>query len=205
MFEKLILIIGAPLMFVNTFGGIVALIWLIIIGDYWYLIGAGVFSLFFSAFGLAILMLPSTGLQMLGFKLIQKKQKIFGFIFMYLGNLLLLAVFSAWILYVFYFGLINVQKESDLFVVMLWCYGVATGPIHWMASKEGGESISTQIMTFFISLGCLGMTLMISFFYINIFSSMLFFILCVFFSINWMAYEAYRQFKLYGTLETLRK
>ena len=88
---------------------------------------------------------------------------------------------------------------------MLWCYGVATGPIQWMASKEGGESISTQIMTFFISLGCFGMTIMISFFYINIFSSMLFFILCVFFSINWMAYEAYKQFKLYGTLETLKK
>ena len=45
--EKLILILGVPLMFINTFGGIVALVWLIVIGDYWFLIGAGVFALFF--------------------------------------------------------------------------------------------------------------------------------------------------------------
>ena len=198
MFEKLILILGVPLMFINTFGGIVALVWLIVIGDYWYLIGAGIFSLFFSAFGLAILMLPSTGLQMAGFGLIKKNQKFLGFICMYIGNLLLLAVFAAWILYVYYFGLINVQKEADLFPVMLWCYGVATGPIQWMASKEGSESISTQIMTFFISVGCFGMTVMISLFYVNIYLSMIFFILCVFLSINIMAYEAYKQFKLLG-------
>lgn len=73
--EKLILILGVPLMFINTFGGIVALVWLIVIGDYWFLIGAGVFALFFSAFGLGLLMLPSTAVQMAGFKLIEKKTK----------------------------------------------------------------------------------------------------------------------------------
>ena len=61
-------------MFINTFGGIVALIWLIVLGDYWFLIGSGIFALFFSSFGLAILMLPSTGIQMLGIKLLEKKK-----------------------------------------------------------------------------------------------------------------------------------
>jgi hypothetical protein len=193
--EKFIIFFSIPLLFVNTFGGIVALIWLIIIGGYGFLIGAGILSFFFSAFGLALLMLPATGLQVLGFKLIQKDQKILGLILMYLANLILVSVFSAWILYVYYFGLVNVQSESDLLPVMLWCYGVATGPIQWMASKEGGDSISTQIMTFFISLGCLSMTIMISFFYINVVTSMIVLILCMFFSVNLMAYEAYKYHK----------
>ena len=195
MLENFIIFFSIPLLFVNTFGGIAALIWLIIIGGYGFLIGAGILSFFFSAFGLALLMLPATGLQVLGFKLIQKDQKILGLILMYLANLILVSVFSAWILYVYYFGLVNVQSESDLLPVMLWCYGVATGPIQWMASKEGGDSISTQIMTFFISLGCLSMTIMISFFYINVVTSMIVLILCMFFSVNLMAYEAYKYHK----------
>jgi hypothetical protein len=78
---------------------------LIILGDYWFLIGSGIFALFFSSFGLAILMLPSTGIQMIGIKLLEKKNNFLGFAAMYLGNLLLLLAFSAWILYVYYFGL----------------------------------------------------------------------------------------------------
>ena len=195
--EKLILILGVPLMFINTFGGIVALVWLIVIGDYWFLIGAGVFALFFSAFGLGLLMLPSTGVQMAGFKLIEKKHNVLGYIFLYFGNLLLLAAFASWIIYVYAFGLSNVQNASDLFPVMLWCYGVATGPIYWMASKEGKNSEGTQIMTFFISIGCIGMTIMISFFYVSLYNSMIFFLICVFFSINLLFYESYKISKMH--------
>jgi FtsH-binding integral membrane protein len=184
-------------MFINTFGGIVALVWLIVIGDYWFLIGAGVFALFFSAFGLGLLMLPSTGVQMAGFKLIEKKQKVLGYIFLYFGNLLLLAAFASWIIYVYAFGLSNVQNASDLFPIMLWCYGVATGPIYWMASKEGKNSEGTQIMTFFISIGCIGMTIMISFFYVSLYNSMIFFLLSVFFSINLLFYESYKISKMH--------
>jgi hypothetical protein len=193
--EKLILAVGVPIMFINTFGGIVALIWLIILGDYWFLIGSGIFALFFSSFGLAILMLPSTGIQMIGIKLLEKKNNFLGFAAMYLGNLLLLLAFSAWILYVYYFGLVNTQNKSDLFPIMLWCYGVATGPIFWMASKEGKDSIGTQIMSFFISLGCVSMTILISFFNFSLFSGLLVFIFFVFLSVNLMFYEAYKEFK----------
>ena len=195
--EKLILILGVPLMFVNTFGGIVALVWLIVLGDYWFLIGAGVFALFFSSFGLGLLMLPSTGVQMAGFKLIEKKQNVLGYIFLYFGNLLLLAAFASWVIYVYAFGLSNIQSASDLFPIMLWCYGVATGPIHWMASKEGKDSEGTQIMTFFISIGCIGMTIMISFFYMSLYTSMIFFLICVFFSINLLFYESYKIAKIH--------
>ena len=190
--EKLILLVGIPVMLINTFGGVAAFVWLIILGDYWFLIGAGVLALFFSAFYLGILMLPSTAVQMAGFKLIEKKQNILGYIFMYLGNLLLLAAFTVWIVYVYYFGLSNAQRASDLFPIMLWCYGVSTGPIYWMASKEGKNSEGTQIMTFFISIGCIGMTTLISFFEMSLFNAVIFFLVCVFFCINLMFYEAYK-------------
>ena len=48
--EKLILLVGIPIMLINTFGGIAAFVWLIILGDYWFLIGAGVFALFLVLF-----------------------------------------------------------------------------------------------------------------------------------------------------------
>ena len=192
--DKLILMLGIPLMLINGFGGVVAFIWIIILGGYWHLILAGILALLFSSFGLGLLMLPSTAVQFAGMTLIEKKQNVLGYIFMYLANLLLLAAFAAWILYVYYFGLASVQKEAHLFPIMLWCYGVATGPIFWMASKERNSS-GTDIMTFFISIGCIAMTALISFFGMNLLDAMKVFILCVFISINLMFYEAYKTIK----------
>tara|TARA_X000001036_G_scaffold420584_1_gene441597 strand:- start:422 stop:1051 length:630 start_codon:yes stop_codon:yes gene_type:complete len=196
--DKLILAVGIPLMLLNGFGGIAAFIWLVILGNYWFLIGAGFIALLFSSFALGLLMLPSTAIQFAGIALIEKKQNIIGYIFMYLGNLLLLAAFSAWILYVYYFGLANVQRESHLFPVMLWCYGVATGPIFYMANKEkqsGGSTEGTDVMSFFISIGCFAMTFLISFFDTNLLDAMIIFIICVFISINLLFYEAYKSLK----------
>ena len=198
LMDKIILAVSIPLMLMNGFGGIAAFIWLVILGDYWFLIGAGFIALIFSSFGLGLLMLPSTAIQFAGIKLIEKKQNVIGYIFMYLGNLLLLAAFSVWILYVYNFGLVNVQRDAHLFPVMLWCYGVATGPIFWMASKErqsGGRTEGTDIMSFFISIGCFAMTFLISFFDTSLFNAMLVFIICVFLSINLSFYEAYKELK----------
>ena len=113
---------------------------------------------------------------------------------MYLGNLLLLAAFAAWIIYIYHIGLAHVQIDSHLFPVMLWCYGVALGPIMLMVQKERayGNSEGTEIMAFFISIGCFAMTILISFFDINLFDAMKVFIVCVFISINLMFYEAYK-------------
>ena len=118
--DKLILAVSVPLMLMNGFGGIAAFIWLVILGDYWFLIGAGFIALLFSSFGLGLLMLPSTAIQFAGIKLIEKKQNVIGYIFMYLGNLLLLAAFSVWILYVYNFGLVNVQ---EMHICFLSCFG----------------------------------------------------------------------------------
>jgi len=195
--DKLILMLGIPLMLVNSFGGIVAFIWLVVLGNYWFLIVSGIIALFFSSFFLGLLMLPSTAIHYAGIKLIEKKKNIFGFIFIYLGNLFLLAAFAAWILYIYYIGLTHVEIDSHLFPVMLWCYVVALGPIMWMVKKEraSGNSEGTEIMAFFISIGCFAMTILISFFDINLLDAMKVFILCVFISINLMFYEAYKTIK----------
>ena len=68
--DKLILAVGIPLMLLNGFGGIAAFIWLVILGNYWFLIGAGFIALLFSSFALGLLMLPSTAIQFAGIKLI---------------------------------------------------------------------------------------------------------------------------------------
>ena len=63
-------------MLINSFGGIAAFIWLVVLGNYWFLIVSGIIALFFSSFYLMLLMLPSTAIQFARIKLIEKN-KIF--------------------------------------------------------------------------------------------------------------------------------
>ncbi len=56
-FAKLATVLSAPLGIINMFGGIVAGIWLAILGE-WGLIGYGIAALFISGIGLGIAMMP---------------------------------------------------------------------------------------------------------------------------------------------------
>ena len=147
-FENLAIIISIPITYLNAFSGIVSFVWLGIIGN-WFLVIAGIVSIFISSLIIGFAMMPALGVQVVGTKLLEKRQKLLGIICFYVATLMNMAVISFWVLYVYYFGLINISSQSHILPVTIWAYSVSVGPINYMASKEGSESIATIYMTFF--------------------------------------------------------
>lgn len=194
-FENLAIITSIPITYLNAFSGIVSFVWLGIIGN-WFLVAAGIVSIFISSLIIGFAMMPALGVQVVGVKLLEKKQKLLGIICFYLATIMNMAVISFWVLYVYYFGLINISSQSHILPVTIWAYSVSVGPINYMASKEGPDSIATFYMTFFTSLGCLLNTILISFFDWSLFNSMVVFLICMSICLNIMFYDAYYKIKL---------
>jgi len=194
-FENLAVGVSIPITYLNAFSGIISFVWLGIIGN-WFLVISGIAAIFISHFLLGFAMLPALGVQVAGVKLFEKKQKFLGIVCFYLATILNMAVISFWVLYVYYYGLINIFSQSHIFPVTLWAYSVSIGPINYMASKEGSESIATLYMTFFTSVGCFFNTILISFFGWSLFDAMIVFLICMSICLNIMFYDSYYKVKL---------
>ena len=195
-FQNILIISSVPLWIINSFGGIVSFIWLAILGNYWFLLGLGIAAMFLSSYAFAIAMLPSTGVQLLAMKMFEKKQKLIGLILMYISTILLIAVFAFWVFFIYLTGSINIQAESHIFPVLLWCFAVSVAPIQYMASKEPRDAIGTNIMTLFITLGCILMTTLMSFFQFSLVGAGLVYLGCMTVCINIMFYDAYYKIEL---------
>jgi hypothetical protein len=164
-----VLLASTPLLFLNSFGGIIAFIWLMFAGE-WTLIGYGVLGLLFSAFALSVPFLLSGAIAIAGIKIYQKI-KILGYPFFLLAVLVNILTIIFWVGYVYQFAINNSNNSTSIFAVMLWAYCVSVGPIQYMASKEGRENTASLILTFFTSLGCAWITLSHGLFGINIAAS----------------------------------
>ena len=79
LIKILVNVISTPLLLLNSFGGIIAFIWLAFAAE-WTLIGYGILGILFSAFALSIPFLLSGAIAIVGFKIYQKI-KIFGYPF----------------------------------------------------------------------------------------------------------------------------
>ena len=147
-FAKLATVLSAPLGIINMFGGIVAGIWLAILGE-WGLIGYGIAALFISGIGLGIAMMPGMLFLAPAAALREEGNKAGFYFFGFLGALYTIAVLTVWCVAVLYFFVKQANADS-IIPVLLWSYGVATGSIAWMAQKEmqGGNEYS-MISTFF--------------------------------------------------------
>ena len=159
--ENIISLISLPIMIVNTFGGIIAFIWLIILSE-WSLVITGIAGLFASAFILGFAFLPALAIQGLGWLVFNSKAKFLSYPFFIIAALLNILILIVWTFLVYSYALDNIQSSTPQIVALLWAYGVTVGPVQWMASKEGPEQIGSFIITFFLSLGCLGLTLLMS-------------------------------------------
>ena len=144
--KNLIIISAVPLWIINSFGWIVSFVWLAILGNYWFLLGSGIAAMFLSSYAFAFAMLPSTGVTLLAMKMFEKKQKLIGIILMYISTILLIAVFAFWVFFIYLTGSVNIQAESHVFPVLLWCFAVSVAPIQYMASKEPRDAIGTTVM-----------------------------------------------------------
>ena len=162
LLAQLAVLVSFPILLINSFGGIIAFVWLMFESE-WTLIIQGVLAFFVSSLGLAIAFLPAVGVALIGMFFYKMKIKILAYPIFYISTLLSIAVISIWTLFVFSYALDNSSPETSLIPITLWAYGVAVGPIQYMASKEGSENVSSQLLTTFSTLGSLWMVFAISF------------------------------------------
>lgn len=141
MLERLITIAAVPLGILNAFGGLVAVIWLAILGE-WGTLGYGLVGIFLGAFALGFAMMPGLLFAIPAAMLIDKGYERSGTVIGFLSAIYTALILTTWCMGVLYLFVMRADSQS-LAPVLLLAYGVATGPISWMAQKEsqhgGGE------------------------------------------------------------------
>jgi hypothetical protein len=167
-FSKLAAALSIPLGLLNILGGIVAGIWLAVLGK-WGIIGYGVAALFVSGFGLGIAMMPGLLFAAPAAMLHEKGNKLGFYFFGFLGALYTVAVLTAWCIAVLYFFARQANADS-IIPILLWSYGVATGPIGWLAQKaaQGGGGEGEIISTFFAQVAYVIVILAVFFFSVSL-------------------------------------
>ena len=150
-FAKLLSVLVVPLGILNMFGGIISGIWLAILGE-WGLIGYGILALFVSGMGLGLAMAPGLIFAAPAAAMLEKGNKVGWYFFGLLSTIYTVGILTAWCILV----LVYYTKYADsnsIIPVLIWSYGIATGPIVWLAQKDlqsGNEY--AMITTFFIEV-----------------------------------------------------
>jgi hypothetical protein len=161
----LISALSIPLMILNMLGGIVAGIWLAILGQ-WGIIGIGILVFIVSTSILSFVIMPSILLAAPA-AYCAEKGKTLGLVFFgAISSLYILAIVTIWccgILFLF----VRDATASNLIPKLLWSYGLATGPWAYMASKDahGGDSAGFASMsaTFLAQLAYLTIMILVIF------------------------------------------
>jgi len=122
-----------PLMILNSLGGIVSAVWLLVLGE-WRLIVGGLLVLLAGNFCLIIAFLPSVLVGAPALYFAGKEKWTISNILMLPSILYMNAVITAWCGIVFYFYTSD-STLSDLIPRMIWSYGIATGTLSYLAMK----------------------------------------------------------------------
>ena len=185
---QLAVLVSFPILLINSFGGIIAFVWLMFESE-WTLIIQGIVAFFVSSFIVAIAFLPAFGVAFIGMFFYKMKIKILAYPIFYISTLLNIAVVSIWTFFVFNYALVNSSPETSLIPITLWAYGVAVGPIQYMASKEGSENVGALLLTTFSALGSLWMVFAISFLGYELLTAMWGFLISMTICLNIMFFD----------------
>lgn len=159
----LITALSIPLMILNMLGGIVAGIWLAILGE-WGTIGYGIAAFFVSSFALGLVLMPTMLLAAPAAYCAERGNTVGLLCFGSLASLYTIGVITVWCCGVLFFFLKDATHAS-LIPTLIWSYGVATGPWAYMASKEqqGGSGFASTMATFLAELAYVVIILLILF------------------------------------------
>lgn len=162
----IIALISFPLVLLNIIGGIAALIWLIVLGE-WNAILLGILIMLIGAFVISFLLMPGL-IFMLPISYFAEKNKVFGLaIFGFLNLLYTFAIIAISSYFIFYYITNSVGSEHML-PALIWSYAAATAPWSYMASKEEGargEFNGTQSTLYFAELGLFVVVILLAFFH----------------------------------------
>lgn len=153
-FARALSVLAIPLGIINMFGGIVSGIWLAILGE-WGLIGYGILALIVSGMVIGLAMMPGMIFAAPAAVMLEKGNKFGGYFFGFLSSLYTIGVLVAWCVLVLIYYTKQANHDS-IIPVLIWSYGIATGPITWLAQKDlqGGNEYA-MVSTFFIQVAYL--------------------------------------------------
>lgn len=131
--------LAIPFALLNMFSGIVAGVWLAILGE-WSTIFLGLAILLIGTFAVSILLLPGMGLAAIGVAALDRGNKLVGWFCMLLASPWTYIVIIVWEVTIF-FTFERRSTEANSIPIWLWSYGAATGVWTYMASREqqGGD------------------------------------------------------------------
>jgi hypothetical protein len=137
-------ILAVPFMLLNGLGFAIALIWLVILGE-WAQIGYG----FAAAIGMpivfSIVSLPTMLLIGIEARLIERDWRVLAIAVGFIGSIYTHILVMGWILLIF-FHFANSATSANVIPVLLWGYGVATGPLAFMAKHETDNPFTSLLM-----------------------------------------------------------
>jgi len=188
-------IISVPLWFFNSFAGIVGAVWLLVQG-HWNLVFFGVIALFLSKIYFSLSFAPYFGLMKLGVSFYEKENKFLAWPIFYIANFLNMGVVSIWVFVMFLNGASFVDTpigSLSLTPMYLWCYGLATWPIQYMASKDPIEATGTNLSVSFTTFGAIWVFFAVVVLGIDFYSAFWGFLFSMFICLNLMFYNALEQ------------
>jgi hypothetical protein len=154
-----------PVMLLNVFVGIIAGVWLAILGKWWAL-GYGFGLLVVSTFGRSfLLMLGSVVFGMPGTHLISRRSvvgAVLGYPLALLHSVYTFAAIAVWCVCVFHLYMQYADSRSFI-PLLLWSYGTATGPWTYMGSSQR-DNAASMISAFAAQMGYIVMLAMALFF-----------------------------------------
>jgi hypothetical protein len=150
--DKLVAAAVVPLMFLNTFGAIIAGIWLAVLGE-WSAIGLGLLAMFAGGILLGLAMAPGILFAAPTAYFVEKNIKVGAWFFGALSLLYTTTIIFIWCVICLFLFLKRANPDS-FFPILLWSYGAATGPIAWLAQKDSQAGNNyAMIPTFFSQIG----------------------------------------------------
>ena len=123
------MVAAVPLQLLNIFGGIIAGIWLAILGQ-WSIIGYGLLILIgclFVEFILALVMIPGLLFVLPASALHKKGYKLSAYLFEFLLGFYIMTVLTVWCMGILTF-FVKQAGSNSLIPILLWSYGIVSIP-----------------------------------------------------------------------------
>lgn len=141
-----------PIALINWLGGIVSGVWLIALGD-WGAILQGIFYFVIFSFAISFALLPAMIFIGPAAIALERGKKIIGVLSGSLGLLYIIALITAWCVWIMQSFTVSATEES-LIPRLIWSYGVALGPWMRLAQKEqqrGSDGVEPSTITTFFA------------------------------------------------------
>ena len=136
-----------PILLMNTVGGIASGLWLILLGR-WADVGLGILVLMAGGFLLWFAILPGIIFAVPAMYFQRKAIRSGMLFFTFLSVAYTMLVITIWCSAIFFTFATRADSAASLIVLLLWSYGVAIGPLAFLAQKDAGNEYS-MLSTFF--------------------------------------------------------